>query len=397
MTCGVSMPQPNSLRPQLRSFVLAVWHLFLRTVLPPRSARQSNGNPKRILLINGAHLGDVVIATSLLPVLKSAFPQAEIGFLTATWSHPVIANHPGITYTHCADHWRMNRSNAGYFQKRFHYLKTRRQALRELRALHYDIAICMHPWRADFLPLTWQAGIPTRAAFSESLFAPLATHHAQYPEPHRFIHQSACQLRLLRALGIAETHLRLKQSSLPPSSPAARQEVCRLFGVSRLDEAPYSVIHMGSGNAAKELPPLFWREVALRIPSTQHVVFTGKGSREWSNAKAATAGIPNAVNLCDHLSWPALVAAIRYAQTFYGVDSTAAHVAAAVGTPCVALYAGITNLSRFRPESPTATVWANNVPCAPCDRQYGCPPMTCMQSFDPAQIVQIQKARAISQ
>src|ERR1700733_416708 len=105
----------------------------------------------------------------------------------------------------------------------------------------------MHPWRADFLPRTWQAAIPVRVAFSEGLFAPLATVLADYPEHRRFIHQGECQVSLLRALGIAEEHLRLRRSSLAPSGREAVNEVSSLLGLARLDEVPYSVIHMGAG------------------------------------------------------------------------------------------------------------------------------------------------------
>ncbi len=373
---------------QLRRFILGALHFLLRMFAPKRRAALS-GDPQRILLINGAHVGDVIIATSLLPILKSAYPNAQIGFLTASWSHPVVRNHPDVSFTHCIDHWRMNRGNGGALQKRFQYWKMRRKALREVRALSYDVSVSMHPWRADFLPLAWQAAIPVRLAFSGALFAPLATAVADYPEHIRFIHQSECQAKLLRLLGIGEVHMRQRRSSLAPSRPEDLNEVCHLLGQSSIDEAPYYVIHMGAGNPARELPVSFWREIASQLAESQRVLFTGKGAREWSNAAAATSGIRNCVNACDHLSWEGVVAAVRHAKAFYGVDSMAAHVAAAVGTECIAMYAGMNNHPRFRPESKDATVWNNTLPCSACDRQFGCPEMTCMQNFDPAQIVQI--------
>ena len=373
----------------IRRFVLTVWHLLLRT-FAPRRTNDLPLDPKRILLVNGAHLGDVVIATSLIPILKSAFPDAQIGFLTASWSDAVVQNHPGVSFTHCADHWRMNRGNASFWQKKLQYWKTRQQALREIREIGYDLSVSMHPWRADFLPLTWQAAIPKRVAFSDSLFAPLATDLAQYPEHERFIHQGECQARLLWALGIDEKHFKLRRSSLAPSSRKAVAEVCHLLGVQQMSEVTYSVIHMGAGSPIRELPTAFWRDVAGRLSANHYVLFTGKGPREWRNAAIASAGVPKCLNVCDHLSWEGFVAAIRHAHTFYGVDSMASHVAAAVGTECVALYAGMNNLARFRPESGKATVWSNAVPCSACARQSGCAEMTCMQGFDAKQIVQVQ-------
>lgn len=385
--------QPFFSRARLRQIVLTVWHSLLRNFVPPRTANQS-AEPRRILLINGAHSGDVVIATSLIPVLKSAFPKAQIGFLTASWSRNVVSDHPDIAFSHCVDHWRMNRSGGSFGQKFWRYWRTRRQALKEMSSLHYDLSISMHPWRADFLPLTWQAGIQQRAAFSDGLFAPLATHLAHYPEHRRFIHQSDCQLLLLRALGMEERHLRLKRATLAPSTQEAEQEVAYLLGFSTIHDAPYSVIHMGAGSAVRELPSSFWREVATELTARgEYVLFTGKSPREWSSAAEAMAGLPHCLNACDHLSWAGFVAAIRHAQTFYGVDSMASHVAAAVGTECVALYAGMNNLARFRPESRNATVWSNALPCSACGLQNGCVTMACIQGFDAQQIVQIQNSK----
>lgn len=381
------------MRMWLRKFILAIWHFALQ-LLPARSAPADLSNPKRILLTNGAHIGDVVIATSLLPILKSAFPTAEIGFLSGTWSHPAVHNHPAVTYTHRVDHWRMNRATAGFLQKWLRYWKTRRRALKEIRVLSYDLSVSMHPWRADFLPLTWQAAIPQRVAFSGGLFAPLATALADYPDRQRFIHQGECQAELLKKIGVADGHLRLRRSSLAPSSRQALNEVSVLSGIASIGQAPYSVIHMGAGIAIRELPPAFWRDIASRLPSHQPILFTGKGPRESSNAAQAMAGLSNCVNACDKLSWDGFVAAIRHAQTFYGVDSMASHVAAAVGTKCVAMYGGMNNLTRFRPHSENSIVWSNAVPCAACHRQFGCPDMKCMQGFDPSQILQIQKATA---
>jgi len=380
--------QASLLSAGARQLVLAVWHFLLRTFLPKRT-RKKSVDPQRILLINGAHMGDVVIATSLLPVLRSAFPHAEIGFLTATWSNPVAKNHPDVAYTHCVDHWRMNRGKASAFQKRIHYWKTRRRTLMEIRALSYDISVSMHPWRADFLPLAWQAAIPTRVAFRGSPCAPLATVLADYPDHVRFIHQSDCQVGLLRALGIKEEHLRQRRSTLAPSSRQAVSEVCDLLGLARMGDAPYSVIHMGSGNLMRELPGTFWREMTSRLARGHFVLFTGTGAREAANATQAMAGLPNCVNACGRLSWEGFVAAIRHAHTFYGVDSLAAHLAAAVGTKCVAMYTGITNPARFRPGSPSSTVWSNALPCSACGRQFGCAEMTCMKGFDPDRILQI--------
>ena len=83
-----------------------------------RPAPPAPGAPRRILLANGAHLGDVLLSTAVLPAIKTAFPDAEIGFLIGSWSREVLADHPLVARLHFVDHWKLNRSGAP-FSRRF--------------------------------------------------------------------------------------------------------------------------------------------------------------------------------------------------------------------------------------------------------------------------------------
>jgi ADP-heptose:LPS heptosyltransferase len=373
----------------------AVLFLPLRALLLLQPRRDAEAlRPKRILLLNGAHIGDMVIASSLLPVLHSAFPGAEIGIACGSWAREVLREHPQVSFMHEIDHWRLNRAAIGLTAKVHRYWVTRRSALREMRALNYDLAISLHPSRPDFVELTWQAGIPMRAAFKQSLWAPLATVLAAYPADNAaFVSQGGCLEVLLRALGIDEEHIQLRRSSLPPTSPQARAEVSALFEGAQLDQISYSVVHIGSGVPAKELPAGFWRELSValreRRANGHRVLFTGAGQREQAKIREVIDGISGLVDACGKLSWNGFVAAVRHAEALYGVDSAAAHVAAAVGTPCVAVYSGIGGVGRWRPEGNGVTVWNQPVPCSPCHRKNGCAEMSCMKGIAPQDLLQI--------
>lgn len=380
----------------------AALYLPLRILLLFQPRRDAGAfRPKRILLLNGAHIGDMVIASSLLPVLHSAFPGVEIGIACGSWAREVLREHPQVSFTHAIDHWRLNRASIGLTGKVHRYWATRRSALREIRALNYDLAISLHPSRPDFVELTWQAGIPILAAFTQSLWAPLATVLAAYPADNAaFVTQGACLEVLLRALGIGEEHIRLRRSSLPPTSPQAMAEVSALLGGAQLDQISYSVAHIGSGVPAKELSTSFWRELSKglreRHADGHQVLFTGAGQREQAKIREVMEGIPGSVDACGKLSWSGFVAAVRFAEALYGVDSAAAHVAAAVGTPCVAVYSGIGGVGRWRPEGSGVAVWNQPVPCSPCHRKNGCAEMSCMKGVAPRDLLQIFPEDAVS-
>jgi len=104
-----------------------------------------SGQPRRILLANAGHLGDTIISTGLLPVLKAAFPGVRLGFLAGSCSRPVLEDHPLLDHTHYLDHWYTSRSPATRSAKAYRYYRHSRPAMvRELRAAGYDAALDLH-------------------------------------------------------------------------------------------------------------------------------------------------------------------------------------------------------------------------------------------------------------
>ncbi|HTW81953.1 MAG TPA: glycosyltransferase family 9 protein [Terracidiphilus sp.] len=286
---------------------------------------------------------------------------------------------------HCIDQWRLNRSDAGVLSKMWQFKRTRRAALREIRALRYDIALCLYPWNPDLLDLAWTARIPVRVGFRHSVMAPLATLLVDRPTTP-FMSIGAIQGELLRAILREPACLQYRRSSLPESSPEAIREVCALLGVPAINTIRYRVIHMGSGATNRELPPEFWGEVVRNRPD-QRFLFTGRGSREAANIEAVVNRFENCINACDRLSWQGFVAAVRHADLLYGVESMAGHVAAAVGTRCVVAYSGLAGVARWRPDSSLATVVSCHLPCAPCNDIRGCPEMTCIRNVSPQDLL----------
>ena len=77
------------------------------------------------------------------------------------------------------------------------------------------------------------------------------------------------------------------------------------------------------------------------------------------------------VNLTGRLTLPELGELIRQAGCFFGVDSVPMHMAAAAGTPLVALF-GPSNQAIWAPKGPGATVLSSSRrECLPC-MKHGC-------------------------
>ena len=74
-------------------------------------------SPKKILIIQLAHKGDVIMTTSILPIIKKAYPMATVGMLIGSWSKEVVQEHPLVDILHILDHPKLNRSDKSLIKK----------------------------------------------------------------------------------------------------------------------------------------------------------------------------------------------------------------------------------------------------------------------------------------
>ena len=366
-------------------FLLQQTRRVLRALVPlvyrrrkERPARWPHSHPRRVLLAHPGHIGDLVLATATIRALREAFPSAEIGFVTGSWASSVLSGHPEVRHLHQVDHWRFNRTNDGFRAKWMRFRSTRRAALREIRALQYDMFLPLLNSNPDLLNLGWAACIPVRAGFRTSFFHALATHMV-LREPSSLMHQTQCQAALLEALGIARKQPYQPRAMLPGYGEAERARVAEMLGRESLPGASYRIIHMGTGAPMREMPDEFWREVACKLSERHLLLFTGRGEHEAAAIQRVSAGLPNCIDACDRLPWSSFVTAVRYAEALYGVESMAGHVAGAVGTPSVLAYHGASGAARWRPMGDATTVLTNHLPCAPCGLHWGCSDMRCKE------------------
>jgi ADP-heptose:LPS heptosyltransferase len=337
-----------------------------------RQVPQPLPEPRRILLANGAHLGDVLLSLAVLPVLRSNWPRARIGFVIGSWARPVVDDHPLVDWVHVVDHWKLNRAPLPFWQKVRHHQHTRRRALGEIRRRRYDVSIDLYYYFPNTIPLLWQAGIPVRVGYTSAGFGPLLTHAVDWTNQDR--HVTDYQADLLRLLGLpAEASPRAAHGPLPRTAPEE--------GLRRVwPRGDFLVFHLGTGAPLREWPLANWRDLAARLAGTgPTLVFTGSTEPERRNCQRVLAGLPGCLNLCGRLTWPEFVATVRRARVLVGVESVAGHVAAAVGTPCVVVYSGITNPAHWGPRGNVCTVLSHPVPCAPCYRSRGCVGMECVR------------------
>ncbi|MFG6456922.1 glycosyltransferase family 9 protein [Roseateles sp. BYS96W] len=350
----------------------------LLRALVPRCA-PSPRPVRRILIANGAHLGDIVLSTAILPVIKAAYPDARIGMLVGGWAGPVVKNHQLVDWVHRLDHWRLNRAALSTRAKIQHWWRTRRQALREIRARDYDVALDLYFYFPNSAALLWQAGIPTRIGYTSAGLGPLLTESLDIDmaASRRSIVDFHLDLvRRIPGIGTARAELAV------PNIPRSPVDLEKIIGPGN-----YVVLHLGSGSALKDWPESSWAMLARQfLAQGRRLVLTGTGTREKEKIERFRREVPDTLDLCDRLKWNEFVEIIAHASLLVASDSVAAHIAAAVDTPAVVTGHGMTNLHLWRPASPRAVVLMQAVPCAPCYRNGGCSTMACLRELAPSTV-----------
>ena len=348
---------------------MLLWSLdrLLRFLVPPN--QEAVPMPvRRILVCNNGHLGDLVNATAILAPLRKLFPNAQIGFLTSSWSVQVIKSNPEVSYIHTFDHFLLNRSDLPLPRKIKEHITTARRAIRQLRELRYGVGIDTYHFIQNSIPVLWMARIPVRIGYSSGGFGPLLTH--AHPWVARDRHLVDYHLDLLRPLGL---NCEFRGAALPIVTRHRNAEVAAL-------PRDYVVLHPASGASFREWPVENWALLARKLEGAGwKTILTGSGVREQRNVAVIRSACPATIDLCGRLSWDQFVYVLESARLLVGVESSAGHTAAAVSTPCVVIYSGATNTWQMRPFGAAVRTISHGVPCAPCFRTRGCQGMECVR------------------
>lgn len=338
-----------------------------RTVPARRTGDDRIHDARRILVAVGGHLGDAVLATSIIPQIVAAYPAAEIGMLLPSWSRQVVEGHHRVRWIHHVDHWRMNRGGRSSFQKWQQFRLSSAVAAREIGAIGYDVALDLYPFYPNASRLLWRAGVPMRVGYESGGGGPLYTHPVAWsPVIGHTVEQH--ELLLRRLVGA--------RAQLPPPGydlPAVSER--------RIPDLPsdYIVLHPGTGDSQKAWPNERWRSLADGLTARgARVVVTGAGEREGTLA-ASLAERGDVLNLVGRLSWPELRAVLAGARCVVGADSVAVHLTAAAGTPVVAIMAAMSDPAYWRPLGERVITLTAAQPCAPCFLSRGCDAMACVR------------------
>ncbi|MFL5676340.1 MAG: glycosyltransferase family 9 protein [Chloroflexota bacterium] len=355
---------------------------------PSRVARWADA--RRILVVRLDGLGDVLMTTPAIRALAGAGRRTrrEIRLLTSPAGAALAPLLPEVDGTIVAEPpWlKPGEGSPRPADEDAADIELLAERLREGR---FDAAVIFTVQSQSALPsamLCLMAGIPLRLAHARENPYRLLTDWVQDPEPLAPVrHEVRRQLDLVAAIGarVEDEHLSVR---VPPAASRLIRELLRAMGIEPGDR--WVVVHPGASASSRRYPiEAFARVVgALVQEHGVRVVLAGGPEEMEAVAELQAAGGPGCVPIAGVLDLAHLAALLAVAPVFIGNNSGPAHLAAAVGTPVVDLYA-LTNL-QHAPWGVPSRVLAHDVPCKGC-RKSICPVghHACLRGVLPASVV----------
>lgn len=320
------------------------------------------------LVIKLRHHGDVLLTSPVFTVLKQAAPQCDIDALIYDETIEMLEGHPAISRIHSIGRrWK----TLGPFER----LREEKHLLTTLIGRHYDLIIHLTDgWRGAWLARMLRPG------HSVATYSPLRppgrfwassfSHLAPQP-PFNNRHTVEIHLDTLRILGIQP---RTEDRRLTfHVTDVARQQVEKLLSPHEIPAGRLIHIHPTSRWMFKAWTAAGYAEVisGLFAQGFTVVLTTGPAAREKAFAAEIVAYCRTPpIDLSGQLTLKQLGALIERCRLSICIDSAPMHIAAAVGTPVVALF-GPSNEHEWGPWMVPQRVLVSRHACRPC-RLDGC-------------------------
>lgn len=339
-------------------------------------------DPKKIIISNIAHLGDALVATSILPVIKQKFPNSQIGFVCSSTSKELLKDIKLIDDIYIVDHSKLNRFNFSFLKKIIIYLQTKSKALHEIKAKKYDVAIDLYSYFPNSIYFFWKAKIPVRIGYTSAGFKNFLTHELDWKCQEK--HISEYHFDLLKYLGFTKDDRKFLKMQIPFFSTSTDKVTL---------PKDFILIHVGAGDSKKMWSLDKWIDLTNKMTECcKNLVFTGKGFLENQQISQLIDGKKNCTNLCDKLSLSEMFEVISKAKVVICIDSLVLHISSALNIKTIVLYCGINNFNHWVINSKNILVLQKKVGCSPCYNKSGCDNMDCLNKIESDEVIKAMES-----
>ena len=307
---------------------------------------------RRILVRQVNWVGDAVLTLPAIEALGRRYPGAEIVLLARAWVGGLFVGHPIVDRT-------VELRPAGLR----HSIFGRWHLARSLSRERFDLAV-LFPNSFDAALVPWLAGIPRRVGYSTDGRGWMLTDAVQERSTPSRPHQVERYLAIVRALGADGPSV--PRLSVPAEAQKKAGQTLRDHGVEETE--PIVAVNPGSiYGSAKRWPAARFAGVADALVASRgvRILLIGSEGERPVLEQVARSMRSLVVNLAGRTDLSALMGLLAKARLLVSNDTGAMHVAAAVGTPVLAIF-GPTDAEATRPVGQSTRLLRQPVPCSPC-------------------------------
>lgn len=296
----------------------------------------------KVLIIQTAFLGDVILATPLIENMHRCFPNAQIDFLLKKGNEALLKEHPILRKSYIFDK----------SQKRSSLM----ELIRQIRKEQYDLVINLHRFASSGLITAFSGAKETRG-FSKNPFSFLYSKRVPH-ELRKGKHEVDRNLSLIQDL--------ISQPSRRPHLYPSQADV---ESVSKWKKTSYYCLAPASVWFTKQAPPAVWQYLMEQLDDENLVFYLlgGPDDEELCASIQATSQRPNVINLAGKLSLMQSAALMKDAKRNFVNDSGPLHIASAVNAPVTAFFCSTIPDFGFGPLSEDSMIHeVSDLNCRPC-------------------------------
>ena len=325
---------------------------------------------KKILVIQTAFIGDVVLATSLIENLHQQFPEVKIDILVRKGNESLFQAHPFLNQVLVWD--KKNNKYQNWVG-----------LLLKIRSIQYDVVLNAQRFAATG---AWTAfsKAKIKIGFDKNPFSFLFTHAVVHQFSEKGQHEIDRNHLLLSSLFMTKV-------AMPKLYPTSSDELA----VSSYQQLPYLCIAPASVWFTKQFSLEKWVDLINEVPFKGPIyLIGGPGDKLLCDQILQKINRRSVVNLAGRLSFLASAALQKKAVLNYVNDSAPMHFASAVNAPVVAVYCSTLPNFGFGPLSDHSFVVQTNeaLSCRPCGihGKKQCP----LKHFDCAKTIKMDQLTA---
>ena len=325
-------------------------------------------NINKILVVNLAFIGDVILSTPVIRALKEKYPQASISMLTIPLTAPIAQLNPYIDKVFIYDKKGQHSGVLGGWK-----------VVNTIKKEKFDMAICMN-FAVRGAMLTWLAGIKHRIGYDAQHGKIFLT---ETVKASRAViqHETLNHMMILQPLGCKNIDDKI-EIVVPENI------ISKTISKINFNKNKKNLIICPFGSYDKKNLEIKEYSKIIQGLSDKFDIYIIGSKKEESllNLLADTAGLNKERVLAGTLSLQEIAALIKISDVLLSVDTGPLHIAQGVNTPVVALF-GPTDPKIWGPRNSNDKIIYKKIDCSPCWGKGNCENNICMDKIEVEEIV----------